>query len=114
MSIASFLFITTLSLKEIELGEDVKLPCKFPNLTRKGRLKWFKNDGPIIENDRIVIKRNGRLLKIKKAVEEDEGLYDCYDDVAKKVVVQYNVSVRRKGKNDFLFFLFFLLLIFLF
>ena len=92
--IVSFLLASTLSLKEIVYGEDLKLPCKFPNTTKK--VKWYKDDKPLKNSDhkRIINRKKGKVLKIKKVVQTDAGIYSCVDIDREKIIVQYNVSVK--------------------
>jgi hypothetical protein len=41
------------------------------------KIKWFKNDEPVIQTELLIIGNNDQTLWVRRAVENDEGRYRC-------------------------------------
>lgn len=61
---------------EVVAGAEIQLICKFAG---SPEVRWFKDGGPLEENDRIscVTKDNVTTLTIERAEPDDEGWYRC-------------------------------------
>lgn len=91
------------SPKKADLGDDIKLHCRYPNgsdpmkVNEKLKLKWFKDNRLLIKSSvdkRSIIRKNGKVLKFKKIVLGDAGVYSCRND-RNGIIVTYNISVQQ-------------------
>ena len=88
----------------VNYGSVIRLQCNPAN--DSAEVKWLKNNVTIdfkgFENH-LLIRRNGRLLKIKDAVPSDAGVYSCFDitnGLPGRELIAYKVSLTN-GKVVF-------------
>lgn len=63
--------------QEVEEGADVVLDCS-EGAQRQRQFRWIK-DGAVLRNSRKYLVE-GSLLTIRRAIQNDEGLYECFDE----------------------------------
>lgn len=63
--------------QEVEEGADVVLDCS-EGAQRQRQFRWIK-DGAVLRNSRKYLVE-GSLLTIRRAIQNDQGLYECFDE----------------------------------
>ncbi|XP_057305893.1 fibroblast growth factor receptor 2-like isoform X2 [Hydractinia symbiolongicarpus] len=91
------------SMKEIRSGEQIKLECTFKNPTKD--VLWLKDNKTInFENSRYLLRKSGKVFKIRNVGERDIGIYSC-NDVTEgqphKELIAYNVSLVKEDQLHF-------------
>ena len=71
-------FLSDFNDCEVVAGSELKLECRFTG-SPQPEVEWFKDGGPLEENDRMVCTVSGDLatLVIKNTEADDEGWYRC-------------------------------------
>lgn len=85
--------------KQSKLGQTVRLSCAdFADNATK--IVWYKAKLKVIPSERIILRKNNQILKIRNIKEKDLGLYTCNNVTDKKgpgkELVAYNVAYAGK------------------
>ncbi|XP_057295092.1 fibroblast growth factor receptor 3-like [Hydractinia symbiolongicarpus] len=84
-------------------GEQIRLVCKYRNNTEK--VVWLKNNKSInFKDQRYILKKAGRILRIINVNKDDIGVYSCNDVTTGKSVkeiIAYNVTIVEGEKLHF-------------
>ena len=92
--------------KQSKLGQTVRLSCAdFADNATK--IVWYKAKLKVIPSERIILRKNNQILKIRNIKEKDLGLYTCNNVTDKKgpgkELVAYNVAYAGKLSHFVLF-----------